>query len=84
MIYTVCGLAILWSMALIWVFFTPRLNLGIVEQRKINDLEMTVYLDNKPLPACSEDIETRVCRYSCAPDGVCVFVPNELIKKYKF
>jgi len=82
--YTVCGLAVFWSIALVWQLFTPKLELGIVEQRKIYSSEMTVYLDNKPLPICSEDIETRVCIYSCAPDGVCVFVPNELVKQYKF
>ena len=83
-VYTGCGLAVLWSVALIWQFFVPKLNLGITEQRKIYNSEIAVYLDNKPLPICSEDIETRVCIYSCAPDGACVFIPNELIKKYKF
>ena len=79
-IYTICGLAILWSIALIWQFFTPRLSLGITEQRKIYSFEPIIYLDNKPLPACSADIETRVCRFSCAPDGACVFIPREIIK----
>jgi hypothetical protein len=83
-IYTCCILAILWSIGLAWRFISPRLELGIAEQRKIYSSEMTVYLDDKPLPPCSEDIETRVCIYSCAPDGVCVFVPSELIKQYNF
>ena len=73
-----------WLMAIKWAPPDLTMNLGIAEQQKIYAFEPTIYLDNKPLPSCSDDIETRVCTYSCAPDGVCIFVPRELITKYKF
>lgn len=77
---------IIWSFFAMWKYAPPDLtmNLGLTEQQEIYSFEPVIYLDNNPLPACSEDIETRVCRYSCDPDGVCVFIPRELIKKYKF
>lgn len=83
---TVCGLAILWSFWSMWRLSTPvaKIELGLTEQRKIYTAEPTVYLDDKPLPPCSEDIETRICVFSCAPEGICVFVPREIMEKYNF
>lgn len=84
LVYVFSALAIMWSVWAMWRFSGPRLELGLTEQQKIYSFEPTVYLDDKPLPSCSEDIETRVCRYSCAPDGLCIFVPREIMKQYKF
>ncbi|MEK6819536.1 MAG: hypothetical protein AABY10_06420 [Nanoarchaeota archaeon] len=85
-LWTLCLLAVFWSGFLMWKFAPPDLtmNLGLAEQQKVKSFEPVVYLDDEILPACSEDIETRVCMYSCAPDGICVFVPKEIIKKYNF
>ena len=94
-VMTGCALAVVWSF---W-FFIPRpvLQLGLTQQQKIWSSDMTVYLDNKPLPNCGDSgttstlernsntpIATVICKYSCAPDGLCIFIPNSIIKNFKF
>ena len=81
-----CLLAVLWSLWGMWRMSTPlkRIDLGVSEQQKLYSSEKVVYLDNKPLLPCSEDIETRICTYSCAPDGLCIFIPTAIIDKYNF
>lgn len=81
-----CLLAVVWSFWAMAKFYKPdlKLNLGVAEQRNVWDQELVVYLDNKPLPGCSEEIETRVCVFACAPAGSCLFIPMELIDKYEF
>jgi hypothetical protein len=83
---TFCLLALCWSIWGMWKMSTPskRIDLGVAEQQKIYSMEKVVYLDNKPLLPCDENIETRICTYSCAPDGLCIFIPSKIMNQYKF
>lgn len=82
----ICLLAVAWSAWTMWILAIPerKIELGITEQQKIYSSEKVVYLDNKPVLPCSEDIETSICTFSCAPDGLCLFIPTKVMDKYNF
>ena len=63
----------------------PPINVSV--QVASTTREVFVYYDNEKLPDCGID-DGMPCAYSCAPDGMCVFIPNgkepltrELIEK---
>ena len=61
-----------------------RLDVSVAKQQKVYGSDFTVYIDNKLLESCSENDEDKICKYSCAPDGVCVFIPNKVVEKLEF
>ena len=61
-----------------------RVNLDITHQRHVFAYDTEVYLEDKKLENCTEKKETKVCKFSCAPDGLCIFVPNRIVKDFSF
>ena len=61
-----------------------RLDIGVAQQQKVYGSDFTVYVENKLLEACKEEDEDKICKYSCAPEGVCVFIPAKVAGKMKF
>ena len=61
-----------------------KVNLDITHQQHIYSYDTEVYLEDKKLEACREKKEDKVCKFSCAPDGLCVFVPNKIVKDFSF
>ena len=61
-----------------------KLNLDITQQRHIYSYDTEVFLEDKKLEPCEKDKEERVCKFSCAPDGLCIFVPNKIVKDFDF
>ena len=61
-----------------------KINLDITQQRHIFSYDTEIYLEDKKLENCEKDKETRVCKFSCAPDGLCIFVPNKIVKDFSF
>ena len=60
-----------------------RLDLGVAQQRNVYSYDTTVYLKDKILEACTDESKV-ICKYSCAPEGLCIFIPNKIVDDYKF
>ena len=61
-----------------------RINLDITQQQHVYSYDTEVYLEDRKLENCSEKKEEYVCKFSCAPDGLCIFVPNKIVKDFSF
>ena len=61
-----------------------KVNLDITHQRHIYSYDTEVFLEDKKLEPCEKDKEERVCKFSCAPDGLCIFVPNKIVEDFDF
>lgn len=60
-----------------------KVNLDITQQQHVYSYDTEVYLEDKKLGDCAEK-DTKVCKYSCAPDGLCIFIPNKIVKDFSF
>lgn len=65
------------------IFEHSRLDLGLAWQRNVYDYDTVVYLKDKVLVPCTEKSE-EICKFSCAPEGLCVFIPGKIVKDHKF
>ena len=61
-----------------------KFNFDITQQRHVFSYDTEVYLEDKKLENCSEKEEKHICKFSCAPDGLCIFVPKEIVEDFKF
>lgn len=60
-----------------------KLNLDITQQQHIYSYDTEVYLEDKKLEPC-EDESKIVCKFACAPEGLCIFIPAKITKDFSF